>query len=223
MVTIHVGTEKRKQGLHVHKDLICARSPFFKAALTNDWKEAQEGTVVLAEDDYDIVTVYVQWLYRNKLFHKEDKEVTAPYASEMDRLTSLYVFAEKIGDVDFMDTVVDAIIARVNSPYQGAKGTCSAGTYPAGFRVTFLYANSPETSPIRRLMVDYYVWYGKHDWPEMKDTSLVPKEFLRDLAVALMKARPTPAGVPSVQRSDTCIYHQHTIKGTLCYKKTADP
>lgn len=190
MVTIHVGTKKRKQALYVHKDLICARSPFFKAALSNDWKEAQEGSVELPDDKDDIVTIYVQWLYRNQIFYKEEKDVKESYVPEMNRLIALYLLAEKFQDRDFQDAAIDAMIARIHSPYQGF-----SSFYPGADEIVGLYKNTSESSPVRRLMVDSYAWHANQDWGLMEDISSVPIEFLRDLTVALIKVRPIPGGV----------------------------
>jgi hypothetical protein len=51
------------QNFTVHQDLISTRSEFFAKALRGDWKEAQERTVVLPDDEPEVFRLYLQFLY----------------------------------------------------------------------------------------------------------------------------------------------------------------
>lgn len=209
MITVHVGSEK--VALHVHEGLICAHSPFFKAAMSNSWTEAQARVIELPEDDFVIVAIYLQFLYCRKLFYKEDKGDLPAYHTEINRLTRLYIFGEKIQDSTFTDTIIDAFITR-------SKTTCDGIIpFPGPPIIELVYANTVETSPLRRLLVDHYAWHAN----EKFGLSGVPTEYVRDLAVALLKVRPLPGGVAPDRGTDTCIYHQHG-DGTPCYKTTME-
>jgi hypothetical protein len=70
VVSIFVG-RKRKE-FNVHKKLICDASKFFRDAFTGAFKEGQEGTMYMPEDDPDVFACFVDWLYRNPLPVVED-------------------------------------------------------------------------------------------------------------------------------------------------------
>ncbi|CVL07633.1 uncharacterized protein FMAN_14510 [Fusarium mangiferae] len=52
-----------KDQYHVHKAIICPRSPFFKAACDGKFKEAQTGTIDLPDDDPIAVRMMIEYLY----------------------------------------------------------------------------------------------------------------------------------------------------------------
>ncbi|KAF8852846.1 hypothetical protein BDZ45DRAFT_558213, partial [Acephala macrosclerotiorum] len=60
-VKINVGAEK--QPFNVLKSLICHHSPFFKAAFTGSFVEAQEQSMDLEDVEVPIFTLFVDWLY----------------------------------------------------------------------------------------------------------------------------------------------------------------
>lgn len=74
MVTVHVG-QKRKQ-FHIHRDLLCAKSAFFKAAFSAplpagggsdpDTKPGPRTAIDLQEKDPDAFGLFVDWLYKDK-------------------------------------------------------------------------------------------------------------------------------------------------------------
>lgn len=63
LVTIEVGKEEGKKKFVVHKDLLCASSPFFKNAFEGVWKEAQDGVIPLPDATVEVFTAFIEWLY----------------------------------------------------------------------------------------------------------------------------------------------------------------
>ncbi|KAI9753008.1 MAG: hypothetical protein M1815_000160 [Lichina confinis] len=61
LVNVYVGKEEAH--LRLHKKLLCARSPFFRAAFTGQLKEAQSSTIKLPEDSVEAFNVVVAWMY----------------------------------------------------------------------------------------------------------------------------------------------------------------
>ncbi|KAK3637789.1 hypothetical protein LTR56_011995 [Elasticomyces elasticus] len=65
LITVLVGAEESR--FIVHKDAICAKSPFFNAACGREWIEGQEKTVRLPEQDAGAFKVYLRWVYSDTL------------------------------------------------------------------------------------------------------------------------------------------------------------
>lgn len=60
-VTIVVGTEQQKSV--VHKDLICASSEYFRAALQGALVEAATSEIMLMDERPEVFEGFVNWLY----------------------------------------------------------------------------------------------------------------------------------------------------------------
>ena len=59
-VVIEVGPEK--VAYNVHRTLFCDASPYFKVAFDGDFKEAQEGKLVLPAEKAEVFDYVVQWM-----------------------------------------------------------------------------------------------------------------------------------------------------------------
>ena len=63
-VSLVVGENKRS--FHIHVDLLCDASSFFKAAYTGTFKEGSEKTMQLPEEDESTFEFFVDWLYHQR-------------------------------------------------------------------------------------------------------------------------------------------------------------
>jgi hypothetical protein len=86
IVSVLVG--KKRKEFNVHKKLICQASKFFNDAFTGPFKEGQENKMYMPEDDPEVFSCFIDWLYRNPLpvieddFVAEKKDVEITKASE---------------------------------------------------------------------------------------------------------------------------------------------
>ncbi|KAF1835098.1 hypothetical protein BDW02DRAFT_455322, partial [Decorospora gaudefroyi] len=64
LVTIAIGPEKIPY--HIHKDVICHHSEYFRTAYNGRWKEAEEG-VTLEDVEIEVFNFFVHWLYTQQL------------------------------------------------------------------------------------------------------------------------------------------------------------
>ena len=114
-------------------------------------------------------------------------------------LAKAYILGDKLMDTAFSNAVVDAILAELDAmdPITGQYH------YPPNESILEVYTNTPESSPIRRLMLDIWrlhsgerwlrsgshTWYNDfaedEEWPDFDDA--LPKEFLLELAAALFR------------------------------------
>ncbi|CAG8954633.1 hypothetical protein HYFRA_00004553 [Hymenoscyphus fraxineus] len=98
VVNLYVGQTRTQ--FTVHKDLIC-NVPWFKKAFLGGFKE-QNGTMDMPEDSPEVVSLFVDWLYRGIVMRLNT-------LSHIKSLYGFYIFADKIREVELMDQIIDAI------------------------------------------------------------------------------------------------------------------
>ena len=64
---IIVGEGDDAQEFQIHEAVLTARSKFFKAAIGRKWKESEEKTVKLPEDDPEAFALYSQLVYTGQI------------------------------------------------------------------------------------------------------------------------------------------------------------
>ncbi|QPG93801.1 hypothetical protein C2857_002715 [Epichloe festucae Fl1] len=194
---------------HVNEKLICAASPFFDTAFGGEWNESKTRSIELTEHDAQVFRTYMHWLYLDKLAVRNDAPGFVGN-EEYIHLAKAYVLGDFLSDGQFKDAVMDAILEKSTT-------TASDGRtwYPVGPVIRHIYDNTLGCSEARKLLVDIYTLNGHGAWLQVwADPDDLPKEFLLDLAVALLdkRSRPKPA-----TPLDPCRYHQHKPNQT-CYK-----
>lgn len=214
IVFFDVGKENPER-FAVHENLIAPRSQFVRLALNKEWKEGKERTIPLPEDEADVFRLYHLWIYQNRIFSDSRSNAnafthppTAPQddGKEYPLLTQAYILGEKLLDTHFKDAIIDCIIDKLWS-------TCTFD-----LRLTnLIYENTPEKSPLRRLLQDVYIWSGCATWLDKAALGgeCVNAEFLLDLSKRHMAfwAGRRPERVPYMQGS--CEYHEH-VDGVCC-------
>jgi hypothetical protein len=194
----------------VHENIICAASHFFKKAMSGDWSESRNRSVRLEHDEPEVFQIYMHWLYRDTLPVRIDSVGVAGNAEYL-QLAKAYVLGDLLQDGNFKDVVLDAIIEKTTS-----KASDGHRWYPVGPVIRHIYDNTLESSEARGLLVDLYThhacghWLYKWACPED-----LPKQFLHDLAIAVLDKR-VPKETP--HSPDSCKYHQHIADKSVCYR-----
>ena len=62
-ITVIVGEPSDKSTWHIHRKLLVTQSQFFKAALSGNFEESKSNTVHLVEEENEIFSFVVIWLY----------------------------------------------------------------------------------------------------------------------------------------------------------------
>jgi hypothetical protein len=75
------------------------------------WKEAQERTIKLPEDDPEVFSVYQEWLY-DGLIHTGSQTLFPATDDEYEALVKAYILGEKLMDQDFKDATIDATLDK---------------------------------------------------------------------------------------------------------------
>ncbi|KAF2444102.1 hypothetical protein P171DRAFT_25943 [Karstenula rhodostoma CBS 690.94] len=188
VVTLKVGSEKEK--FLAFADALSCRSPFFKAALKDCWREGHSDETALPEDHPETVATYLQFLQTGRLplvpdvssTDTDDDKFEIQIELVLIELCHLYVFAEKLQNVSTKNAVLRAFL-EVHLPC-GGKYTLSGPT-----SVSIIYKGTPSGSPARSMFVDIYksmaqaMDLGDLNWH---------KDFLVHLARALLDEVPKP-------------------------------
>jgi hypothetical protein len=168
----------------VHERLVRASSSFFDKAMAGDWKESQQRTIHLPDDEPEIFALYVHWLYYGTLPVFCD-ESGLPGNSEYLNLVKAYVLGDKILDSRYQDAAIDAIVEKCQSKAQDG-----ANWFPVGEVIRYAFDNTNESAPIRELLVDMYAIHGYRAWLEdWAEPASLPQPFLFKLASTLLDWR----------------------------------
>ncbi|KIW28642.1 uncharacterized protein PV07_08286 [Cladophialophora immunda] len=134
IVTVHVGPKRKR--FHLHRDLICQRSPFMEKCLQkNRFDEGYKNELYLPEDDPKAFSIVVEWIYRGRLpsfgTFGTSANGSASAASarpgttglDMCDMSAAYCMADKFGMEELQNGIMDCI--RTN--YRLGSGSGSGG------------------------------------------------------------------------------------------------
>ena len=103
----------------VHKDVICAKSDFFIAACSGNWRENEDGVVRLPTVEARVVKLYIHWCYANKvevaILNDSKVDDVADNNKDWCRLRTKvlirsYAAANMLLDEMLMDAIMDGMI-----------------------------------------------------------------------------------------------------------------
>jgi len=126
---------------------------------------------------------------------------------EWERLTSAYIFGDKIQDGDYKDAAIDALIQKV----------LNEKSYPI-HKTRKIYENTVGGDSARRLWIDWFVYINDAEWMDEAKRNYYTEDFLFDLSQALMKSIRVKV---APYEDNTCVYHIHGQKP--CYKNRRFP
>jgi hypothetical protein len=130
----------------VHRDVICARSKFFRAACSERWLRGKEKRVTLPDVEPSAFQSYLGWVYSGQLeVSSVSSEAIDANVKAADRELAKHVSLYMLGDV------IDDVRLR-NKAMQGlVKDT---GRIPLAHLATSIWEKTPANSPIRKMIVD---------------------------------------------------------------------
>ncbi|THW47469.1 hypothetical protein D6D21_03435 [Aureobasidium pullulans] len=205
VITIRSGRDKDTTDFGIHKNVLEHRSPYFKALLQADKpiksEEAMDNkveTIFHLKEDPAACKLYIEWIYSGYIWQRPQSPDLA--IEGFETLVKAYILGEKLLDHKFQNAIIDSLLARVTSEGRLAL------TLP-----TIIYNGTKPTSPIRRLLVDLYLWYGHKDWLTKEvvgDHSHTL--FTTDLSIALLERQSqSPLIKDRCPVFDHCRYHDH--------------
>ena len=194
MVLLVVGREKIE--ISVHENVLFEASPVFKTAFTSGFRESSERSIYLPDDSVTLMDTLVQSLYA------PESRLNRRYTI-MD-LIHLYVLADKYDIVKVKNRICQHLLVRLDcGPLFSAGGKEYTGC-PQKSAVKFVYENTTSKTPMRRLLVDWFVWAVDLAWfsnEENRSWLLSVPEFAVDLCSVLAKEfNKKPKGSPFMNR-----------------------
>ena len=187
----------------IHPEIIGERSPVLKAALAKRWNPEHKA-IELPDDDPAAFNDYLKCIYLGIAQVGRDD-----HDDPFIELMRAYVLADKLGDLQTTNDIIDTIIHRSDV----------FGAIPDGDCVSVVFTQTTDSSPLRRLVVDYYIHEGTMSLFEQANLDQVPASFLWAVANAYRRLKEdstdetgaTVNGVFSrtVSQGDKCEYHQH--------------
>lgn len=170
--TVLVGPNQDK--FTIHEELLTVHSPYFRAALTGGFKEAQDKIVTLKEDRGGIFEFFVHWLYYLR-FPTED-DATELYAAwtadndcnlKTDNLIQLYVFCDKYNVPEQNTKTMTQIFNHVEQE----KGEA----LPPAYMIHFAFNNLMDNVLLCNYLVHaYYYWAHDSLWKDFESTDWPP-------------------------------------------------
>lgn len=146
ILTVTVGEEKRP--FLVHREILCAVSPFFAAALnpSYDFRESRSSTFNLSSARPVDFEYLVQWIYTRTLTHEE---VTAPHPAYF-RLIRLWILADELQVEGCKNAIIDFM----------AKTADESNSVPTPDDTVTIFGENGvrEGCGLRALVVDLFAW-----------------------------------------------------------------
>ncbi|TIA19722.1 hypothetical protein D6C81_04587 [Aureobasidium pullulans] len=198
------GPKASRKTFVVHKNLLMTVSGFFAMGLTSSFKEADTGIFEMEEEDPDVFSIFIHWIYFNRLFKMKTSpsSATDEDSEEWDCLPRLYTLGERLNAPRFKDAVISATIEKVKE----------SQVMPDNW-ATYVYQNTVAPCGMRRLIVDFHVF--AHQGKLLKkgacpDADEPEGEFLQDAMARMVDAGhsvfTTAAQMPW---ANPCDYHEH--------------
>ncbi|KAH8792186.1 hypothetical protein F5882DRAFT_488362 [Hyaloscypha sp. PMI_1271] len=176
VVTFILG--KSKTRVQMHKHVLSAYSPVFRAAFNNDLQEGETGIYRLEDVEPAVFGLFSRWIYRQTLVSDAGKTSSKDCSRTVQSLPRLWVFAEKFCIPQLQNDVIDLLrhCERV------------ADSIPCN-QIPWVYDNTSEESLLRCYLVEPVSRNLSSN--EFKRTpQRYTKEFLLDMATFC-----TPSGL----------------------------
>ena len=148
MVRLVAGQEKTE--ILVHENVLFEASPVFKAAFTSKFKESSERAIYLPDDDATLMDILIRSLYA--------PESRPNGIDTIMQSLRVYVLADKYDIVKVKNKICEDVYLLLFYPPD-----LSACGIPMS-TVQFVYENTTSTAPMRRLLVDWFVYTVKASW-----------------------------------------------------------
>ncbi|KAI9680237.1 MAG: hypothetical protein M1822_007236 [Bathelium mastoideum] len=171
MATIIVGPTRTEFLLHT--DLLTACSPFFAAALSGSFAEAESQTVALPEEAVPSFEYFAQWLYTRSLAHDTTNARGQPTYFV---LLELYALADRLAVEGLRNAAVDRVAELAEQ----------TNSVPTPSDTHILYDRIRDGAPMRRLVTDLFAFKKTDNLLETHRDNWNNK-FLRDLVVTLKR------------------------------------
>ena len=198
--TITVLVDPDKTPFTVHKATICAKSKFFQAALSRDWKEAKEATVSLPDLEPHEFAIFVHWMYTGEI-DGEELGFDPPHFCGDDRVYSVPLSAFVAGDLLEAESLRNDAMTELIRVERSQDKLASTAT------ISHYWRKTAESSPLRRWLVDLHASVANESFL-MQLAEKGPLELIQRVLGKLVQIRNgAKKEIPKV--ATACKYHDH--------------
>jgi hypothetical protein len=210
-----VGSEEAKYVLH--KNFVCSKSDFFRAAMEGEWKESKEKVVRLPNVQPATFTIYIGWIYAGILDLQSEPEppqrssaskVPNPEVANatFDTLVDAYALGEMVQDAGFRNGLVNELIKAVEG----------FSVIPSATTVSGMWIKVSEGSKLARLMVDYWCSCNYSKKPYRDSRAGLPSGFMAEMAAVSVEEIDTGRAKRRPINRPKCFYHDHKTDADKC-------
>ncbi|KAF2126888.1 hypothetical protein P153DRAFT_368916 [Dothidotthia symphoricarpi CBS 119687] len=212
VIFVRVGQEPKHTDFTVHENIIRLSSPFFDEVLSREWRGPQEWIVRLPDCNAHTFHIYNQWLYTDQLHIKPQVGHTLLNDGqwEWDNLVKGYLLGEYLQDIDFKDTLMDAMIDW------GHYAAREYSNVPPRSAVE-VYRYTQDSSPLRKIVLDITCYRLLNSFPILVSDFHSPQDFFTSVLDTIAERHRTCQAIcPSFADKKYCLYHCHGDR--VCYK-----
>lgn len=200
-IIILVGPQEAK--FTAHEAIICKDSRFFRALCSGQWAESTSRTARLPEDDPEVFQSYLQYTYA-RVFDAH----TNWWEYDLVKLINIYVLADKLQNASLCNYTIDKLLSYYVAEH----------TWPSAYTASQVWNATPEKSPLRKLIVDYYCTMVPRHYFEQNYKKL-PNDLI--LTMAFMSRPSTTASRNQYTAikpgpNSKCQYHVHEAGEETC-------
>ncbi|KAF2094728.1 hypothetical protein NA57DRAFT_60146 [Rhizodiscina lignyota] len=186
VIQLLIGPEKHS--FLVHESVLRKSSTFFRNRLKEEWRRKKANKpheiINLPHEKKDVVELYLQWLYSEQSIHyirtspADDRRDPSRLhdAREFRLLYGLYCFANMVQDRHAKNATIKGFIDRI----------IISKSFPSDLAES-LVTDGLESSPLWRLLVDMYAYFGSRDCVPIathgqpRDWNHAPVQFWKDV------------------------------------------
>lgn len=131
----------RSKEFTVHKSVATSSYKFIRAALSNDWKEAKDKRIQLANFAVRHFEIYLHWLYTKQLASQSEGDL------DYELLIPLYHIGDYLMDSNFCRHVLQALV-----DYRYMRNTV-----PNPQDISLVWQQTTEESPLRKVIRELWM------------------------------------------------------------------
>ncbi|KAF1973571.1 hypothetical protein BU23DRAFT_132966 [Bimuria novae-zelandiae CBS 107.79] len=195
LITIKVGKDASQRSFKIHEHVICDHTEYFHNHMKDAWTvmKDEQRVIELPNDNPDAFALWRTWIYTEKIAILPEQPFSAEGMEERSAhyavLAHAYVLGEMILDIPFMNAIADVYVLNA----RGGDGV--RAHYPTNEDIAVLYDGTSPDSPIRKLLVDIWMYRGKVEWLDKElDDGALPREFLIEVTRELLKLKKAREG-----------------------------
>ncbi|KAL1602849.1 hypothetical protein SLS60_006270 [Paraconiothyrium brasiliense] len=176
--------------------------------------------IELSEHDPEAFALWRTWVYTGKLAILPETPFPPDSVDERSAhysvLAHAYILGDYLVDIPFMNAIADVYVLNA----RGDNG--SRALYPSNEEIGVLWDGTSPDSPLRRFLVDIWLYRGKAEWLDKEvQEDVLPREFLVEVLGELLKLKKMKEG-ETMSRPWKMTHEQYHDQREIFHKSARD-